>query len=154
MWNDSSSVQHCLRKQRPNQAVFSPEEGSDFGCLNRSHRDIMMHYSVVSPRCKLMNPPGLNWASSAHLLFVQCCFTSTQTVWTVRVVEPRTAISIFTQLPSFETPLPKGSVMLDVHRDLTLCRAQDVHLFFHTARSWGLKHHGQKVQWCLTSTET
>ena len=46
---------------------------------------------------------------------VQCCFTSTETVVTVRDGEPRMATSTFTQL------LNSVSVLLYVHRDRTDC---------------------------------
>jgi len=42
---------------------------------------------------------------------VQCCFTSTETIRTMKDGEPRTAISTFTQLLSSEC-LSSGSVLL------------------------------------------
>ena len=65
---------------------------------------------------------------------VQCCFTSTETVPTIRDGEPRTATSTFTQLL---TSVVLISVLLHLHRDRTIRTirdggAQDGHLDFHT----------------------
>ena len=48
-------------------------------------------------------PPRLShssWALTARRSFVQCCFTSTETIRTIRYREPRTSTSTFTQLLS------------------------------------------------------
>ena len=49
---------------------------------------------------------------------VQCCFTPTETVRTIRDGKPRTPISIFTQLLSYERETELSSVLLYVHRDV------------------------------------
>ena len=67
--------------------------------------------------------------------FVQCCFTSTETVGTIRDGEPRATASSFTQLLSSVSSANSSSMLLNVHRDRTdyLGRgAQDVRLFFRT----------------------
>ena len=78
---------------------------------------------------------------------VQCCFTSTETVGTIRDEEPKTSTSAFTQLLSFVT-----SMLLYVHRDHKDYQgggAQDVHLDFHTAP--GLYKPGRvQAQCCFT----
>ena len=64
---------------------------------------------------------------------VTSCFTSTETVWTIRDGELRTSTSTYTQLLSSNE---EGLVVLYVHRDRTEHQgrgAQDVHLDFHTA---------------------
>ena len=64
--------------------------------------------------------------------FVQCCFTYTETIRTVRDGEPRTSTSTFTQLLS---PF-KFNVALRPQRPYGLLRdgePQDVHLDLHTA---------------------
>ena len=75
---------------------------------------------------------------------VQCRFTSTETIRTVRDGEPRTATSIFTQL--LNSAATSSSMLLNLRpqRPLELLRpqrpyglsgtgAQDGHLHFHTA---------------------
>ena len=48
---------------------------------------------------------------------VQCCFTSTETLRTIRDVGPRTATSTFTQFFVFQSS--SSSMLLYVHRDYT-----------------------------------
>ena len=52
---------------------------------------------------------------------VQCCFTSTETVRTVRVGELRTPTSTFTQLLNSDCLPVVRSMLLSVHRDRTDC---------------------------------
>ena len=51
-------------------------------------------------------------------LFIKCCFTSTDTLKTIRDGEPRTATSTFTQYLSSALFI-SSSVLLYVHRDRT-----------------------------------
>ena len=75
------------------------------------------------PSPPLPSPPSFPLSPSPSALsldhpacFVQCCFTSTETVLTVRDREPRTSTSTFTQL--LTSGLPCSSSMLHyVHRD-------------------------------------
>ena len=55
-----------------------------------------------------------------HIQFVQCCFTSTETVRTVRDGETRTSTSTFTQ-PLSPVSDCSSSLLLYVHRDRTNC---------------------------------
>ena len=48
---------------------------------------------------------------------VQCCFTSTETVGTIRDREPRTATSTLTQLLSSDDSYIHSSLLLNVHRN-------------------------------------
>ena len=70
---------------------------------------------------------------------VRCCFTSTETIWTLREREPKMVTSTFTQLLSSVT---EGSMLLHVHTDRADYQgqgAQDVHFDFHTAAElWAL----------------
>ena len=53
---------------------------------------------------------------------VQCCFTSTETIRTVRDGEPRTATSAFAQFLSSDIESgSSSSMLLYVHRDRTDC---------------------------------
>ena len=54
---------------------------------------------------------------SSELLIVQCCFTSTETVRTIRDGDPRMATFTVTQLLSSEQK--DRSMLLYVHRDCT-----------------------------------
>ena len=70
-------------------------------------------------------------------LQIQCCFTSTETIRTIRDGESRTVTSTFTQLPSsapveFKYCFVVSYVHRD-HKDYWGRGAQDGHLDFHTA---------------------
>ena len=54
--------------------------------------------------------------SGVGIFRVQCCSTSTETVWTIRDGKPGTATSTFSQLL-----FSLSSVLLHVHRDRTDC---------------------------------
>ena len=65
---------------------------------------------------------------------VQCRFTSTETVRTVRDGEPRTATLTFTQLLSSVLPLSFSCCLTSLETVGTVRDVQDVHLIdFHTA---------------------
>ena len=57
-------------------------------------------------------PRVATWTFTQLLMFVQCRFTSTETMRTIRDGEPRTSTSSFTQLLSLFV-----SVLLYVHRN-------------------------------------
>ena len=50
---------------------------------------------------------------------LQCCFTSTETIWTIRGRKPSTSTSTFTQFLSSDKRESSSSVLLYVHRDYT-----------------------------------
>ena len=85
--------------------------------------------------------------SSVH---VQCCFTSTDTIRSIRDGESRTATSTFTQLPGSEDCL--SSIFLYVHRDHK-DYYRDVEPRTATSTSTLLLS-SVHVQCCFTSTET
>ena len=70
--------------------------------LLRDHRNVHRNRRLIrdgSPG----RPPPLSHSSWVLSSSLQCCFTSTETVRTVRDGEPRTATSTFTQLLSSES---------------------------------------------------
>ena len=63
-------------------------------------------------------PPRLSQLLSSEAFeFVQCCFTSTEDVRTVRDGEPRTSTSTLTQLLNSDTPREFKLNVAYVHRD-------------------------------------
>ena len=100
--------------------------------------------SSLHPWCGSHQPPSppwhlLHWGSCTGKVQsvvtqvqLQCCFTSTETIKTIRDGEPRTVTSTFTQLLSHDSWW--WSVALRPQKlGLFGTGAQDVHLDFHTA---------------------
>ena len=56
------------------------------------------HPAVSAPYSSSLPSPRLTLVSGVHGPFVQCCFTSTETIKTIRDGEPRTSTTTFTQL--------------------------------------------------------
>ena len=116
----------ALRPQRP------------YGLLGTGAQDVHLDFHTPSVLCSV----------SA----VQCCFTSTETVRTVRDGEPGTSTSTFTHL-LYSVLCLQFSVALRPQRPYGLLGtgAQDVHLDFHTP---SVLCSVSAVQCCFTSTET
>ena len=86
---------------------------------SQCHRSEQANDQVTNRRSKqawkqILNPSI--YAERVDPVQVQCCFTSTETTWTIRDGDPRTASSTFMQLLNSVTGR-LSSMLLYVHRD-------------------------------------
>ena len=102
-WPCSSSLSHWARSIPQNCSpswaqVLTATAPKTHGSWKRTKQSCVVPPSLSTGPTAL---PGSNCAASVQ---VQCCFTSTETIRTIRNGEPRTATSLFTQLLISEQP--------------------------------------------------